>query len=274
MKKVDLAHFRTHGNNTVISFSGGRTSGFLLYHVLKAHGGELPDNTVVLFQNTGKERVETLDFIQEVGDRWKVPIVWLEWRNEKPRYRQVNHTTASRNGEPFEELITVRSYLPNPIARLCTYNLKVKTCHEYIKHELEWDEWDMMVGIRHDEPRRWKVEMHDEKRPNESRHIPLRHAGVDESDVLEFWEAQPFDLKLKRYEGNCDLCYLKGRAKRMLIMEENPELADWWVEQETRMGANFRKDGTYAQLLDYSKRQLRLPLFDDPTDLGECLCHD
>jgi 3'-phosphoadenosine 5'-phosphosulfate sulfotransferase (PAPS reductase)/FAD synthetase len=242
--------------------------------VLKAHGGVLPDNVQVIFENTGKERPETLDFIHEVEQRWSVPIVWLEWRLEKPRFRVVDYESASRNGEPFDELIAWKEFPPNPIARMCTQHLKVDAMRQYVRYHLEWEYWTSFIGIRHDEPRRWKVEADDPKFKREARTIPLRHAQVTEEDVFEFWSEQPFDLQLKSYEGNCDLCYLKGRGKRMRIMEENPHLADWWVRKEQETGLNFRSSGTYAAMLDYSKRQLRLPLFDDPTDLGECLCHD
>ena len=160
------------------------------------------------------------------------------------------------------------------MARFCTENLKVKCSHDYLRDHLGWAEWTSFIGIRYDEPRRWKIEGEDPKRRYEDRYLPLRHAGISERDVLDFWRRQPFDLKLKSYEGNCDLCYLKGQGKRMRIMEENPHLADWWVEQERRTGATFRKNGKYADLLDFTKRQMRLPLIDDPTDLGECLCHD
>lgn len=34
-----------------ISFSGGRSSGYMLYHCLQAHGGALPDGVEVLFCN-------------------------------------------------------------------------------------------------------------------------------------------------------------------------------------------------------------------------------
>ena len=47
----------------VISFSGGRTSAYMLYKVLEAHGGRLPDHVVVAFSNTGKEMPQTLDFV-------------------------------------------------------------------------------------------------------------------------------------------------------------------------------------------------------------------
>ena len=49
-----------------ISFSGGRTSGFMLKQILNTYGGELPDDIKVCFANTGKEMPETLDFVHEV----------------------------------------------------------------------------------------------------------------------------------------------------------------------------------------------------------------
>ena len=38
---------------TCISFSGGRTSAYMLWRVLKANGG-LPSQAIVCFANTGK----------------------------------------------------------------------------------------------------------------------------------------------------------------------------------------------------------------------------
>lgn len=49
----------------LISFSGGRTSGYMLRHILDAHDGTLPDDVVVTFANTGKEREETLRFVHD-----------------------------------------------------------------------------------------------------------------------------------------------------------------------------------------------------------------
>lgn len=47
----------------IVSFSGGRTSAYMLYQIVIAHNGALPDDVRVCFANTGKERVETLDFV-------------------------------------------------------------------------------------------------------------------------------------------------------------------------------------------------------------------
>jgi len=40
---------------TLVSFSGGRTSAYMLFQVLWAHGGVLPDYVIVAFANTGRE---------------------------------------------------------------------------------------------------------------------------------------------------------------------------------------------------------------------------
>jgi predicted phosphoadenosine phosphosulfate sulfurtransferase len=50
---------------TCISFSGGRTSGLMLYKVLEANNGLLPDDAIVCFSNTGKEDEKTLEFVRD-----------------------------------------------------------------------------------------------------------------------------------------------------------------------------------------------------------------
>lgn len=101
----------------LISFSGGRTSAFMLHQILEAHGGALPADVVVAFANTGKEREETLRFVHECGSRWGVPITWLEWHNADPAFEVVGYNSASREGEPFKALIEKKKALPNGTAR-------------------------------------------------------------------------------------------------------------------------------------------------------------
>ncbi len=106
-------------NPSVVSFSGGRTSAYMLRMILDAFGGKLPDWVRVIFENTGKEREETLRFVERCSLEWDVPITWLEYRNVdgKHGFAEVNFATASRNGEPFEAIIRSRQMLPNPVAR-------------------------------------------------------------------------------------------------------------------------------------------------------------
>lgn len=268
--------FRIDGP-AVISFSGGRTSGYLLRRVLDA--GLQPDVHVV-FTNTGKERVETLAFIAEVERHWGVRVHWLEWQEAAPGYREVTATTAARDGEPFTQLITLKSerraangkgygLLPNPAMRFCTQHLKIETAKRFIQQALGFTAWTNAMGIRYDEPRRWRIRGQDSRNPHEWIDLPLVDARVDEAEVLAFWRAQPFDLHLQSYEGNCDVCFLKHPRKRARILRERPDLGVWWLEQERRTGTYFRDDTP-----PYARLTAQGLLFPEGEDLTECYCHD
>lgn len=62
----------------VLLFSGGRTSGYMLRHLLDT----VPDyrkTHLTIFCNTGKEMPQTLDFVRDVQEKWEVPVIWLEY---------------------------------------------------------------------------------------------------------------------------------------------------------------------------------------------------
>lgn len=271
-----------------ICFSGGRTSGYMLRQILDAHDGVLPSDVHVVFQNTGKEREQTLMFIHECEQRWNVPVTWLEWDGfngvrSKALYKVVTFETAARHGEPFARLIDDIGMLPNPLARICTANLKVKTSAAYMQ-SLGYDEWDSVMGIRADEPRR-VARMNSPGRDlrGGAPVLPLAQANVAKRDVLAFWKAQPFDLMLDPQGdlGNCDLCFLKSRKKLVNAIKSEPSVADWWIEQETKhrntkgRAAVFRIDRPmYSELLReamFYARQYELDL-DEP--LIDCMCGD
>lgn len=272
-----------------LSFSGGRTSAYMLHRALKSNGGKLPKNTVVLFSNTGKEDERTLRFVRNVGDFWNVQIVWLEYRDDEQGFAVVDFDTASRNGEPFEAIIRKRQYLPNPVTRFCTVELKIRTMHKYLR-SLGWgnDEgWTQMVGIRADEPRR-VAKIRARPSPEtvkETMEIPLAEDGVTKKTVGDFWRAQPFDLELPNNNGvtpggNCDLCFLKGANIVFGLIREEPQRAVWWAKQENLSlsskpsGARFRNDRpSYQQMKDYAESQKEM--FDgDADETIACFCGD
>lgn len=264
------------GQSTCISFSGGRTSAYMLRQILDANGGGLPENTHVVFANTGKERPETLDFIQECSERWGVRVRWVEWQREAPRWREVDYKTASRDGRPFDELIEWKQYLPNPVQRLCTQHMKIDAMKRFIIESLGFKSWVSFIGIRYDEPRRWRIIGQDSRNKREFKEAPLVTAKITEEDVMAFWAKQPFDLRLSQGEGNCDLCFLKGISTKERIIRERPDLAEWWASKET-IGDKRRlwraHGATYTGLLDRAKRQL--PLFPDLNESEvDCACTD
>ena len=222
-----------------ISFSGGRSSGYMLAHILEAHGGRLPDDVHVCFMNTGKEMPQSLEFVAECGERWGVKINWLEFDINAPRWtREVSFATASRDGRPYEELIRKRKYLPNAVSRFCTTELKVRRSKHFMLSR-GYDHWDSIIGIRRDEPRRIaKIRAgNNDSRERWTAVLPMAEAGASKLTVLAWWAAQPFELLLPDFygqtpAGNCDLCFLKARGTIMRLMREDPAFADWWIAQE------------------------------------------
>lgn len=288
----------------LISFSGGRTSGLMLYRILEAHGGTLPADVRVAFANTGKERPETLRFVHECETRWGVPIHWIEWRatprraegtaslaawiaaNDPDRrmvapegFERVGFNSASRGGEPFEALIAMKQRLPNWQERWCTEFLKVAPLTALIE-SFGWKagEYQEVIGLRADEGHRilkslanakfrWDRKLKKEvprEPPRLVRH-PLSKVGITSGDVLRFWlgpsgrmEAeqtpQGFDLGLQPHEGNCDLCFMKGRGLRKRLIRDVPGVAEWWNRQETERGQFFDRRDRVQDLINEVRR--------------------
>lgn len=269
---------------TCISFSGGRTSAYMLWRVLQENNG-LPEEAKVCFANTGKEDEATLRFVDRCSKEWGVPITWLEYR-AGPTFEVVDFDTASRDGEPFELVIKQRGgYLPNRVARYCSSELKTRTMHRYLK-SIGWEEWDTFIGIRADEPRR-VAKFRANPRPEfkgEEVHMPLASVNVSAVEVGRFWAKSSFDLELpnidgKTMHGNCDLCYLKPASQVLSLITEKPERATWWIKQEAAAeahagsAARFRDDRpSYAQMARFAEQQT--DMFDPKEEGIACFCGD
>jgi hypothetical protein len=231
-----------------LSFSGGRTSGYMLRRVLDAYNGMLPPDIVPIFANTGKEREETLRFVHDCELRWGVKVRWIEWRANRPGFEEVSYNSASRKGEPFAALIAKKKILPNWQMRFCTQFLKVQAITDFIA-SLGWAPgYREIIGLRYDEGHRLLKMFERNNKDGRVCIAPLAKAKVVERDVLDFWRGQPFDLALEPGEGNCDLCFLKGRGLRKELIRRRPSSANWWIAQEQLVNGLFDRHNSYAAL--------------------------
>lgn len=213
----------------LISFSGGRTSAYMTWWLL--HNMQHKYEMIVVFANTGKEREETLQFVHKCDVEFNFNVVWVEAfvtqdNGVGTKHIVTNIKYASRNGEPFEDVIA-KYGIPNQNAPHCSRELKKQPIKDYAKR-LGWQDYYTALGIRSDEPKRLNWES---KKKNKFIYF-AEFFYVTKSDVNLFWAKQSFDLNLKSYEGNCDLCYKKGLRKLMTIAKNNPELTDWWKQME------------------------------------------
>lgn len=214
----------------IISFSGGRTSAYMAYLLTNAYKGKREIYTV--FANTGKEREETLEFVQECDKAFGLNVVWIEGvqhhgKRKSPAPRVVDFTSAARKGEPFIDMIKKHG-IPNAKFPHCTRELKTYPINNYVR-SLGLTDWDMAIGIRADESSR---------AVRKPRYVyPLiKDFPTTKHTVSAFWAKQSFILRLKGYEGNCDMCWKKSKRKLLTLLIERPELAGWWNSIEVQYG--------------------------------------
>jgi len=273
----------------VCTFSGGRTSAFMGL-MLKDLPKYKEFKKLFIFANTGKEKEETLEFIDRCDKEWNLNVVWLEAKiiAEKgigTTYKIVDFKTASRNGEPFEDMLN-KYPMPTVFASNCTRELKLAPMNKYIK-TLGFDQVITALGIRYDE-------RHRKSNTAEEQNIvyPLcDDLKVDGKFIRDWWSRQCFDLKLKDYEGNCDLCFKKSVRKRLTLIKEDPNIANWWLEVENKYSTDkvprfdLRTNISMEELIEkaqhpfrtiqdqYELSKTQAALFDEDLDIEtDCFC--
>lgn len=226
----------------LISFSGGRTSAYMLWYLFFEWTERNNFEMVVVFANTGKEDLGTLSFVKKCGEVWNIPIVWVESkhldingntyskRGWRVSFKVVDFYTASRNGEPFEEMISILG-IPSTNAPMCTGQLKKKAIHEYLK-SLGWSKYWKALGIRYDEPKR--VNINSEKLrilyPLISDTVMSKH------DILAWWAEQSFNLQIDPEHGNCDNCWKKNKNLLVRNAKKYPDSFEWWQKMTDKYG--------------------------------------
>jgi hypothetical protein len=250
----------TEKDNVVISFSAGRSSAFMCQMMLSDPYWS-KKNLLFIFANTSKEREETLMFCHRCDERIiSNGLVWVEAKvnpedGEGTKHTLTNFHMAKRNGEVFEAVI--KKYgIPNSQFPHCTRELKDRPINSFAKQHFNGEPYVTALGMRFDEISRVKQ--------SDKFIYPLAANGILVGDVRRFWNKQDFDLRLKDYEGNCDLCWKKSKRKILTLIRENPAIVDWWSDMEAKYSnadihgngvtANFnRKNETIPSLVEQSK---------------------
>lgn len=263
----------------LISFSGGRTSGYMLRQILDAHDGQLPADVHVCFANTGKEREETLRFVHECASRWNVQIRWLEFvtdlRSVGPsgRFKEVGLNSASRNGEPLLRLIARKKALfSTQTGRWCTQYCKVNVLSDFMSSlGFEAGKYHEVIGFRADEGDRVYELPRSPRNAHRKLLFPLAEAGVRKAGIFKYWESQPFDLQLRRGTGNCDHCPFVADKARIARARLRPEGLPWWGDREVEFNFAFGRM-SIADLRAHIANNPILALDDIEADAADSEC--
>jgi len=227
--------------NLLVSFSGGETSAFMAQWLNKHYEEFGYENIVFVFANTGLENEETLEFVERCDKHFKLNIQWVEADviheyKKGTKYTRTDFDNASRNGEPFEQMIS-KYGIPNQANPQCTRELKGAPIMAFGKVWFNGEKYHTAIGIRKDEIDRMNA---DAKKLGfvypliQSDMIPASKPMVN-----LYWRSMPFRLELKGYQGNCKTCWKKSDKKLYQIAKENPQAFDFMSKMELKYGNFF-----------------------------------
>jgi hypothetical protein len=224
-----------------ISFSGGRTSGYMCHWLLENKSDEY--DFIFVFANTGLEHEKTLDFVDQCDKHMGLNLVWVEGvahydERQGSTHNIVDYKTASRKGEPFESVI--KKYgIPNMDYPHCTRELKTNPMQSY-KASLGFArKHPMAIGIRADEIDR----ISPTAKENGLIYPLVIWTQSTMADVRHWWSNQDYDLDIPEHHGNCLTCWKKSDRKLWTIAKYEPE----WFEFFDRMEKTYPDAGAGDQ---------------------------
>lgn len=199
---------------------------------------------VVVFANTGKEVEGTLRFVKECSEQWEIDIIWVEAshldengnphseKGWKVKHNVVNFETASRNGEPFEEMCSVLG-IPTTNAPFCSDQLKRKPIESYLR-SIGWktSSFYKAIGIRSDEVDRVNSNFRDKK----ILYVLVSDNPTTKLQIETWWNNNNFDLDIHADDGNCDLCWKKDLLRLCRQARRKPSAFDWWQQTTDKHG--------------------------------------
>lgn len=222
--------------NLLVSFSGGETSAFMAQWLKKHYKEYGYENILFIFANTGQENEQTLEFVERCDKYFNLNVIWVEAKMQLGRvgttYKLTDFKNASRNGEPFEDIIS-KYGIPNQAFPHCTRELKLAPITKYAKQYFK-EKYDTAIGIRKDE-----IDRINENYKKNRLIYPLIHSNMipmNKQMINFYWKNMPFRLELKGYQGNCVTCWKKSDSKLFQIYKENPKAFNFNIEIEKKYG--------------------------------------
>lgn len=246
--------------NLLVSFSGGETSAYLSKWLIDNKSNKY--NMIFVFANTGDEEEETLIFIDKCSKEWNINIIWVEaivHHNNRiaSTHKIVDFKTASRNREPFKEVI--KKYgIPNQNFLHCNREMKLNPIKSYIK-SIGWNNYKTALGIRIDE-----IDRINKNRKELNLIYPLiSEKPTTKQEISYWWSKNNFRLNIESYKSNCRTCWKKSDIVLSKIYKDNPNYFDFNKEMEKLYGQDkykfFRGGRNTDELINDLKKINKLP---------------
>lgn len=232
----------------IVSFSGGRTSGYMV-HLMEQKRINDGWDVEYVFMDTGAEHPKTYEFIRNCVEHFGIELTCLRADVDMSMGKSNNYKSISVNDIGWDLSIMqdiMKKYGGFTINRPhCTDKLKSILLDKYKRDTYGKGNYYTWLGMRIDEPRRLKFTQENAdlfgKKTNNPQNIRYL-AEISESnkeDIIQWWNNQPFDLEIDEHLGNCVFCIKKSSPKIALAARDEPELFKEWESainsQEVRL---------------------------------------
>lgn len=210
----------------VVSFSGGRTSAYLVFLMEQKRINDGWDVDYV-FMDTGAEHEETYKFVKDIVDHWGIDLKIIRAIPNK-EYRKTFQYKVVTTEDIGWDLSLFKGYMekygmPMAYGSACTLHLKLNPFRNFCK-DMYGSDYQTWIGIRADEP----------KRLTEKKGIRYlaEISNFSSSDVVSWWSKQAFNLgfddKQSKYLGNCVFCVKKSHSRlAAATVMEDEKLKEW-----------------------------------------------
>ena len=253
-------------NNIFCSISAGYSSVLMAVKIKEWYPNH---NVIFAMANTSKERIESLQFMNECDKYFGLEMVWIEAiinpeKNKGTGYLVTTFPELKTKGEIFEE--GIKKYgIPSSINKWCNRDLKLAPLKKYADSIFGLNNYSIAVGIRADE-----IDRMSKDYKNNNIFYPLVENGIGTDYRNKFWRNQKIQIKIPAFKGNCDLCFEKSDRKLMTILKEEPSNGDWWQNMINKYG-NIPLEGkpAYNELMEENNGMTFFRGFKSVDDLKE-----
>jgi len=200
----------------VISFSGGRTSAYLVYLMEQKRINEGLD-VEYIFMDTGAEHEKTYEFIKRLIKDWGINLTCIRAvTNPKlgvgNTYKIISLNELKPDLQPWIEMTKKYGTPYVGGGEFCTDRMKTTPYKKYCDDTFGKDNYITWIGMRADEPKRLK------KKKNIKYLAEI--SDFEKDDILKWWGEQNFDLEIEEHLGNCVFCIKKSINKIALATKD------------------------------------------------------
>jgi hypothetical protein len=203
----------------IISFSGGRTSAYLVHKIKQS----IDTEAKIIFLDTGAEHPKTYKFIRDISFAWKLNIICLRLKinpvlGKGNSYTEIKLADCKQDLVPWVEMMKKYGTPYNPSGGFCTRAMKTRVYESYCNEHFGRNKYITWLGMRIDEPNRMV----------EQKGRIIKYLGQisnkEKIDILNWWSEQSFDLEIPEHLGNCVFCIKKGNNKVALAIKDEPKM--------------------------------------------------